>query len=233
MKVRPAFVAELAVNLLLPWVAYRLAQPYWSEVGGLIASAVPPLAWTIVELVRFRRVDALSAVILLGIVLSLIAMAFGGGTRALLMRESFSTGAIGVTFLLSLLARRPIVFYLTRATVARETSEGVARLERLWIENRSFVAAMRLLTFVWGVGLIADASLRTYLAATWPIERFLVVSPILGYCMFGALLAWTFWYRTRMRRIRGTHGLLGDAAASTLGDASALGSTDPSGGAAG
>jgi hypothetical protein len=212
MKLRPAFVAELAVNLLLPWVAYRLAQPYWGEVGGLIASAVPPLAWSIVELIRFRRVDALSAVILLGIVLSLLAIAFGGSTRVLLMRESLASGAIGAAFLLSLLGKRPLVFYLTRATVARETLEGVARLELLWSENRSFAAAMRLLTFVWGVGLCADSALRTWLAATWPIERFLVVSPIIGYGVFGGLMAWTFWYRTRMRRIHGTHGLLGDAA---------------------
>ncbi|MFD1555892.1 VC0807 family protein [Paraburkholderia silviterrae] len=211
MKLRPAFVAELAVNLLLPWIAYRLAQPWWGEVGGLIASAVPPLAWSIVELVRFRRIDALSAIILLGIVLSLAAMAFGGSTRMLLMRESFASGAIGAAFLFSLLARRPLVFYLTRATVARETREGVARLELLWSENRGFVAAMRLLTLVWGSGLIADCAVRTYLAATWPVERFLIVSPIIGYSALGALLAWTFWYRTRMRRIHGTRGLLGDA----------------------
>ena len=128
MKLRPAFVAELAVNLLLPWVAYRLAEPHWGEVGGLIASAAPPLAWSIVELVRFRRVDALSAVILLGIVLSLLAVAFGGSPRVLLMRESLASGAIGAAFLISLLAKRPLVFYLTRATVARETREGVARV---------------------------------------------------------------------------------------------------------
>jgi hypothetical protein len=212
MNLRPAFVAELAVNLLLPWVAYRLAQPHWGEVGGLVASAIPPLLWSIVELVRFRRVDALSAVILLGIVLSLLALAFGGGTRVLLMRESLASGAIGVAFLITLLGKRPIVFYLTRATVARETREGVARLELLWTENRSFAAAMRLLTLVWGLGLCADSALRTWLAATWPIERFLIVSPIIGYGVFGGLLAWTFWYRTRMRRIHGTHGLLGDAA---------------------
>lgn len=215
MKLRPAFVAELAVNLLLPWVAYRLAQPHWGEVGGLIASAIPPLAWSIVELVRFRRIDALSAIILLGIVLSLVAMAFGGSTRVLLMRESFASGAIGAAFLFSLLAKRPLVFYLARATVARETREGAARLELLWNENRSFASAMRLLTVVWGAGLVADAALRTWLAATWPIERVLIVTPMIGYGIFGALLAWTFWYRTRMRRIRGTHGLLGDA--STLG----------------
>lgn len=210
MKLRPAFVAELAVNLLLPWVAYRLAHPHYGEVGGLIASAIPPVAWSIVELVRFRRVDALSAIVLLGIALSIGAMAFGGGPRVLLMRECLASGAIGVAFLATLFARRPLVFYLARATVARETPEGVARFEMLWNERREFASAMRMLTAVWGIGLTADAALRAWLAATWPIERFLVVSPILGYSVFGGLLAWTFWYRTRMRRIRGTNGLLGD-----------------------
>lgn len=213
MKLRPAFVAELAVNLLLPWVAYTLVHPRYGEVGGLVASAVPPLAWSLVELARFRRVDALSAIVLLGIVLSLVAMAFGGGPRVLLMRECFASGAIGVTFLLSLFARRPLVFYLARATVARETPESVARFERLWNERREFASAMRMLTVVWGIGLTGDGALRAWLAATWPIGRFLIVSPILGYSVFGGLLAWTFWYRTRMRRIYGTHGLLGDPAA--------------------
>jgi hypothetical protein len=213
MKLRPAFVAELAVNLLLPWVAYTLAHPRYGEVGGLVASAVPPLAWSLVELARFRRVDAVSAIVLLGIVLSLVAMAFGGGPRVLLMRECFASGAIGVTFLLSLFARRPLVFYLARATVARETPASVARFERLWNERRAFASAMRMLTVVWGVGLTVDGALRAWLAATWPIGRFLIVSPILGYSVFGGLLAWTFWYRTRMRRIYGTHGLLGDPAA--------------------
>jgi len=211
MKLRPAFVAELAVNLLLPWVAYRLALPHWGEGGGLIASAVPPALWSVIGLVRFRRLDALSATVLLGIALSLGAMALGGGTRVLLMRESLASGVIGVAFLLSLLRKRPLVFYLARATVARETSEGVARFELLWQERPEFASAMRVLTAVWGVGLVGETAVRGWLAMTWPIERFLVVSPLMGYGLFGALMAWTLWYRTRIRRIGGTHGLLGDA----------------------
>ncbi|TDV36137.1 hypothetical protein C7405_10438 [Paraburkholderia caballeronis] len=211
MKLRPAFIAELAVNLLLPWVAYRLALPRWGDGGGLIASAVPPAVWSIVGLVRFRRIDALSATVLLGIALSLGAMAFGGGPRVLLMRESLASGVIGVVFLLSLVMKRPLVFYLARATVARETPEGVARFELLWQERREFASAMRVLTAVWGIGLVGETAVRGWLATTWPVERFLVVSPLLGYGLFGALMAWTLWYRTRIRRIGGTHGLLGDA----------------------
>jgi hypothetical protein len=40
---------------------------------------------------------------------------------------------------------------------------------------------------------------------TWPVERVLVVSPIVGYTVFGCLLAWTFWYRRRMRVRNSVH----------------------------
>jgi hypothetical protein len=207
MKLRPAFLAELAVNLLLPWVAYRLARPHYGEFGGLVASAIPPLAWSLAGLARFRRVDALSALVLLGIALSLIAMALGGSPRVLLMRECLVSGGIGVVFLASLLARRPLVYYLARATVARESADGVARFEQLWNERREVASAIRMMTAVWGIGLTADAALRIWLAATWPIERFLVVSPVIGYGMIGVLFAWTFWYRKRMQRVHGTQRL--------------------------
>ncbi|PLZ04400.1 hypothetical protein CY652_01695 [Burkholderia sp. WAC0059] len=200
MKLRPALVGELAVNLLLPWLAYRLAQPHWGEFGALVASAVPPLGWSLVELARFRRVDALSAIVLLGIVLSIGAMALGGGPRMLLMRESLVSGMVGVAFLLSLFAPRPLLFYLARASGAREQAGGGERIEALWRERPAFVSAMRALTAIWGVGLTGETALRAWLALTWPIERFLAVSPFISYGIYGALCAATFGYRARMRR---------------------------------
>ncbi|RKR46081.1 VC0807 family protein [Paraburkholderia sp. BL17N1] len=198
MKLRPGFVLELAVNFLLPWLAYRLALPHLGETGALIASAVPPIVWSLIELARFRRVDALSVIVLAGIVLSVAAMALGGSPRMLLLRESMVSGAIGVVFLLSLPMRRPLIFYLARATVAREMEGGAERFEALWQERPALVSAMRLMTLVWGVGLTGETALRAWMALTWPIERFLVVSPFIGYGIYGGLALWTFWYRKTM-----------------------------------
>ncbi|REE19511.1 hypothetical protein B0G71_2609 [Paraburkholderia sp. BL27I4N3] len=199
MKLRPGFVLELAVNFLLPWLAYRLALPHLGETGALIASAVPPIVWSLIELARFRRVDALSVMVVAGIVLSVAAMALGGSPRMLLLRESMVSGAIGVVFLLSLPMRRPLIFYLARATVAREMEGGAERFEALWQERPALVSAMRLMTLVWGVGLTGETALRAWMALTWPIERFLVVSPFIGYGIYGGLALWTFWYRKTMR----------------------------------
>jgi hypothetical protein len=199
MKLRPGFVLELAVNFLLPWLAYRFALPHLGETGALIASAVPPIVWSLIELVRFRRVDALSVMVVAGIVLSVAAMALGGSPRMLLLRESLVSGAVGVVFLLSLPMRRPLIFYLARATVAREMAGGAERFETLWRERPALVSAMRLMTLVWGVGLTGETALRAWMALTWPIERFLVVSPFIGYGIYGALTLWTLWYRKTMR----------------------------------
>ncbi|MFM0501666.1 VC0807 family protein [Paraburkholderia caffeinilytica] len=199
MKLRPGFVLELAVNFLLPWLAYRFALPHLGETGALIASAVPPIVWSLIELVRFRRVDALSVMVVAGIVLSVAAMALGGSPRMLLLRESLVSGAVGVVFLLSLPMRRPLIFFLARATVAREMEGGAERFETLWRERPALVTAMRLMTLVWGVGLTGETALRAWMALTWPIERFLVVSPFIGYGIYGALTLWTLWYRKTMR----------------------------------
>ncbi|MCC8391132.1 hypothetical protein LJ656_00895 [Paraburkholderia sp. MMS20-SJTR3] len=199
MKIRPGLVLELAVNFLLPWLAYRLARPYVGETGALIASAVPPLVWSAIELARFRRVDALSVMVLAGIVLSVAAMALGGSARMLLLRESLISGAIGVVFLLSLPMRRPLIFYLARASVAREMAGGAAHFDALWRERPGLASAMRVMTLVWGSGLTAETALRAWMALTWPVERFLVVSPFIGYGIYGGLALWTLWYRKTMR----------------------------------
>ncbi|MFM0247553.1 VC0807 family protein [Paraburkholderia sediminicola] len=199
MKLRPGFVLELAVNFLLPWLAYRLARPHMGETGALIASAVPPMVWSLIELARFRRVDALSVMVVAGIVLSIAAMALGGSPRMLLLRESLVSGAVGVVFLLSLPMRRPLIFFLARATVAREMEGGAAHFEALWRERPALASAMRLMTLVWGVGLTGETALRAWMALTWPIERFLVVSPFIGYGIYGALTLWTVWYRKTLR----------------------------------
>lgn len=199
MKPRAGLIVELVVNFLLPWAAYRLAQPHFDESGALYASAVPPVVWSVVEFARARRVDALSLIVLLGIALSIGAMALGGGPRALLMRESLASGAIGIVFLLSLVRERPLIYYLTRATVAREQAGGAARFETIWEQQPLVRQTLRLMTLAWGAGLTVEMLLRCWMVSNWSVERVLVISPIVSYSVFGGLLAWTFWYRQRMR----------------------------------
>lgn len=196
---RAKLILEIIVNFLLPWLCYRYGEPRWGEAGALMFSALPPVLWSVLELLRFRRVDALSLLVLLGIALSLLAMLLGGDARLLLLRESLVTGLIGCAFLASLLMKRPLVFYLARATLARESEQGRQRFERLW-EQGDFRGAIRQMTMWWGLGLSLEATARVYMAWTWKVERVLLVAPFIAYGVMGALCLMTLLYRRRMRR---------------------------------
>lgn len=182
---------ELVANFLLPWLCYRWAVPQWGETAGLIASSLPPLLWSGIELLRFRRIDALSLLVLAGILLSLLAMLLGGSPRVLLMRESLLSGLFGLAFLLSLLSGKPLVFYLARATVARESDVGLQRFEQRW-QEAGFRRGIRLLTLLWGVGLTLETLLRAVMVCTMPVERFLLLSPFVSYGLMALMLLLTW-----------------------------------------
>ncbi len=200
MKSRFRYLSAVCVNLLLPWLAYRFAAPHWGHVGGLIASMLPLLAWMAWDLLRHRHFDALSAIVLAGIVLSLAALAISGDPPTRAFEEPMVSGMIGASFLVSLLLPRPLVYYLGRSTLARESPESAARFEDDWHERPDLVASIRLMTLVWGVCMTFENIARYWIALTWEGEpRALLASRLLGYAAYGGLTVWTFWYRRRMK----------------------------------
>ncbi len=190
---------EVAINFVLPYLIFGWAKPHWGEVNALIASSAPPIVWSLIEFARRRRVDALSILVLAGIALSLLAYAGGGGVRMLQLREKLVTALIGVIFLVSAAIRRPLIFELARATLARRGSaelDGFVALK----DNPHFRRTMTLMTVVWGFGLVAEAAVSGALVFTMSVKQFLIVGPIVGNATTGALGLWSFWYSRRQRR---------------------------------
>ena len=106
---------EALVNFVGPFVIYTLAQPELGDARALIASSVLPIAWSIAEFIRRRRVDAISLIVLTGIALSLLAFLGGGGVRFLQLRERLVTGLIGLIFLGSAATGWPLMYHLAQA----------------------------------------------------------------------------------------------------------------------
>jgi hypothetical protein len=200
LRFRFRYLSALCINLLLPWLAYRLAYPHWGQPGGLLASAVPLLAWMAWDLVRHRHFDALSGMVLVGIVLSLAAMILTGAWQNLALDEPMVSGMIGVAFLVSLALPRPMVFYLARSTVARESVKRASEFEQEWREHPKLAHRVRIMTLVWGIGLITENTLRTLIV--WGAEgdpHSVVESNVLRYGFYGVLMLWTIWYRRRIK----------------------------------
>ncbi len=205
------FAVEALVNFILPFAIYNYAEAPLGEVRALIASSAPPILWSVVEFARHRRIDALSVLVLAGIVLSLLAMLGGGGVQFLQLREKLVTGVIGLVFLGSALVRRPLIYELARATMLRRSADEAAEFAALQV-HAGFRRTMTVMTLVWGLSLVADAALSAVFVMTLSVRDNLIINPILGYGVMGALSLWTFWYGRRQQR-RGEARRAAEAAA--------------------
>ena len=194
----PALAADVGINFFLPFLIYSAAAPRVGDVQALLASSVPPIFWSLVEFIRHRRLDALSLLVLAGIVLSLLAFFGGGGAQMLQLREKLVTGVIGIAFLVSAAIGRPLIYELARASMTRSGSAEAERLRGLR-NDRRFRRSMTIMTVVWGSGLILDVAIGAALVFSLTIKEYMIVNPIEGYAVLGALSLWTFWYSKRSR----------------------------------
>jgi hypothetical protein len=187
---------EALVNVVLPFAVFSLASPRIGQVDALLAASAPPLAWSIIEFVRRRRIDAVSMLVLTGIALSVIAFFGGGGFKALQLREKLVTGLIGLIFLGSVAIGRPLIYVLAKATLSRTSAVRAAAFASLK-DDRPFRGAILLMTLVWGFGLVGDCAASIVLTYVLTPAQLLIVGPILGYGAIGLMTAWTVWFARR------------------------------------
>ncbi|HWA63161.1 MAG TPA: VC0807 family protein, partial [Caulobacteraceae bacterium] len=207
----PNVAVEAAVNFIGPYLIYTYAKPHLGEVGALLASSGPPIVWSLVEFARHRRLDVLSALVLGGIGLSLLAMLGGGGVKWLQLRERLVTVVIGLVFLGSAAIGKPIIYELARARSLRGDGAQARELEALK-DNLHFRRVMMVMTVVWGAGLLVEAAINVVLVFTLTVEQYLLVHPIVGYAATGLLVGFTFLY-ARHARARGMARRAAEAAA--------------------
>jgi hypothetical protein len=219
-------LVEALVNFVAPLVIYNYAEGPLGEVRALLASSVPPILWSLVGFARHRRLDALSALVVSGIALSLLAMLGGGGARFLLLREKLVTAAIGLAFLGSVLLGKPLVYELARATMRRKSDDEAREFEALQI-HAAFRRTMMVMTLVWGFGLLAEFVVSLSVMFVLSIREYLLVSPMLGYATMGALSLWTFLYGRRAKRRGEARRTAAAAAVQIESTGSAIASASP------
>jgi hypothetical protein len=202
-RARARYLSAICINVLLPWLAYKLAYPHWGHLGALAASTLPLIAWISWDLLRFNHFDALSAIVLVGTILSLTVSSILDTPRSRLFEQPIISGLIGIAFLISLALPRPLVFYLGRSTVAREQHGGAAQFEQRWRDEPSLVAIIHKMTLVWGFGLTIENVLRLLLSIEFEGEPWVGnVSTMMQYATYGGLTLWTFLQRKQLRRMK-------------------------------
>ena len=201
-RVAREVAASIFFGGVAPYVVYRFASPYLGEVPSLLVGAFVPGVFEVVSFVRHRKLDPLTTLNLTALALSVILAAIGGGTRAVLIRESLVGGAVGLGFLVSLARPRPAIYYLGRQFDAGSDPARVARYEEAWEASPAFRASVREMTAVWGIALVAELATRATLVTKLTTEQMLVAGPVVFYAVLFALIAWTVRESRRAARAR-------------------------------
>lgn len=190
------FLTETVVNIVLPYLIYRYGAPRYGDATALTIAAMPPLLHAAVDFLYRRRVDAFSLFLASGLLLSVLAVMAGGSARMLLLREALIKAVIGTVFLISVLAGRPLIFYLARAVARRGSPEDVAEFEARQGRPR-FRRVMKIMTLTWGAGLITAALINSVLVFRLTPARYLIIHHFVSYGIIGCLILWTVLYRRR------------------------------------
>ena len=193
---------QLAAGGVAPFLVYQLAHHQGiRDAPSLALATVVPAMWVIGNFAWRRRVEVIPGIALFGIVIGLIAVvAFHGNELALKMRESLISGALGLTFLISLaVSERPFIYHLGKAMASSGGEGARADFETLWGEERAR-RVVRVLTLLWGAGLFGEAVLRAILALTVPTGTFLAMAPVIGWVIIGSLMWFTVTYIRNSRR---------------------------------
>ena len=169
---------DVAVPLALYYLLRGLGASPWT---ALLAGAAIPLARVAVATATRRRLETASL-----FTLSLLAAGTAVGLatsdpRLLMARESYLTAVVGVWILVSLGARRPLVFTATTRFMSEEAAAG---WDRAWDSSREFRRVMRGMTLAFGLAFVADAAARVVMAYTLPID----LVPLLSVLLLVALL---------------------------------------------
>lgn len=198
---RRGFVIELLVNAFLPWLVYTLAQPEMGRVHALMASAIPPIAWSVIQFAQKRQIDAFSIFVLAGIGLSLAAFFGSGSYRMLELREHLVNGVFGMAFLGSVAIKRPLLLTIARALAKRKSQEEAGNFERQ-LNNPRVLRLLTRLTLGIGFIMLIQTAIAVSLVFTLPVREFLIVSPIVSYALLGLIAGVVLLYvRPEMRAV--------------------------------
>jgi hypothetical protein len=191
------YTLAFVINVVMPAAAYRLALPHYGLLGALVASAIPLLAWVCIDLICSRHFDALSAMVLAAIAMSLLILVSEPSQWLRAVREPLVSGIIGAFFLLSLFARRPLVFYIARSTLARERTGRALEFDTMWQVRPALVKSIRLMTAVWGVGLVSENAGRLWVTYSMDADEAYRLSAFARYGTYAGLMGWSIFYRHR------------------------------------
>jgi hypothetical protein len=184
---------SVVFGAILPLGIYFLVRSHvQTDTQAIIIAGGFSAAWVVFQFVRQRSVDLVGVIVLSGFAVGVVsAELLGGNSYMLKVRDAFFTAIFGAVCIVTIFThRRPALFYVGRYLSAGQDPAKVAaynELHEVPVGRHTF----RVLSVVWGIGLIVEAGSRMTLADLVPTGTFLAVSPFITASVIGSLFAFT------------------------------------------
>jgi len=199
-------IPTLLFDVAMPIIAFNVLVHYGvSTLLALVAGGLFPALNNLRVWVKTRKLEPLGIIVMTFLAVGTAASLISGSVFFALIKESFLTATFGFICLGSLMAERPLMFYINRQFVAGDDPVKLEWWNGLW-EFPHFRDSQRLVTTVWGVVYIVEALVRVGFALVMSPAQVVAISPVMAFGVTIALVAWTRRYMLAMRerRIRET-----------------------------
>jgi len=197
-----AILPSLLLDMVLPVVLFNLlARAGASTVDALVWSGLPPALHALYDWFKSGRAEPLAIVVLLFLAVGAATALWTGSVFIALIKDSFLTATFGLICLGSLLARRPLLFTITRQFAAGNDPARRHVWDARW-SIPAFRRAQRVVTIVWGIAYLIEAAVRVAAALRLPPQQVVTLSPVLS---FGVTVALILWMKRYLHEIYDGH----------------------------
>jgi hypothetical protein len=194
------WLMTIVFNVALPIVTYDVLTGHGvGQVPALLLGGVWPALELAINLIRSRKIDEFSVLVLIFLFVGVISALAFNSPRLVLIKEGASTGLFGLALLASLLAPRPLMFYFGRRFATGGVPARIDWWNGLW-QYKQFRWSQRMLTVVWGIGLAGSAGVCIALTFALSVSTMVVVMNVVPYVVIGVLIAGTVAYGRQAQR---------------------------------
>lgn len=197
---RAATVRIVGLDVAGPLLLYRICRTAGlPTVWSLVISGCSPGFGVLIDYVRWRTLEVVGAVVLTGIAFSVVLALVSGSAKAVLLESAATTAGFGLLCFLSLMTRRPLIFYFAQAFRGGRHSEEGTGMDAAYDVHTQTRHYFRTVTVVWGIANLVQAAALAVIVQLVSTGFALVFNKTVPWIGFGLLFVWTYRWGMRMR----------------------------------
>lgn len=171
MRGRLKALATPAVDIGLPMALYYVLRASGVEYHtALVVSSFIPGLSVVSDLLRRRKPDRLGLYMTVMMLASAVVSLLVHDGRLLLAKDGWFTAVAGLWFLAGARGERPLAFVFTRFLLEGRVGPNRESWDVLWERLPAFRRIWRVVSVIYGTGLLIDAVVRVVIAYTLPVD---------------------------------------------------------------